>query len=240
MRTRCVILFSIMVSTAGIQATAAEPKFACDLPVIDAAEIAKTDIARRLVAEGFKEDPEGSGIYVRDIIDLDYMHNKFKLEDEKPVPSVDRWMQQATIEGNHTVIEDANTTISPKLGHRLVKVSVNLGYARPKQICVGMTVQRAEAALRFIEAKQAKDVGKLRQHRGYVLNAWILPSKTALVIEYKKRKLKPGEKPTLPLAYNMILGSKGSGLENWKDQKKRQLKKLAIEQPMDAKGSAED
>jgi hypothetical protein len=240
MRTRYVILFSIMISTAAVPATAAGPKFACDTPLIDAAKIAKTDLAKRLMAEGFKEDPAGSGIYVREIIDLHYMHKKFKLEDEKPVPSVNSWMRQATIEGNHTVLENANTTISPKLGHRLVKVSVNLGYARPKQICEGMTVQRAEAALRFIKAKRAKDVGKLRQHRGYVLHAWILSSKTALVIEYKKRKLKPGEKPTLPLVANLIMGGKGSGLENWKDQKKRQLKKLAIEQPVDAKGSAVD
>lgn len=220
-----------MATTAGLPATAAEPKFACDTPLIDAAKIAKTDLAKRLMAEGFKEDPAGSGIYVREIIDLHYMHKKFKIEDEKPVPSVDSWMRQATIEGNHTVLENAHTRISPKLGHRLVKVSVNMGYARPMQICVGMTVHRAEAALRFIKAKEMKNVGKLRQRSGYVQHAWILPCKTALVIEYKKHKLSPGEKPTQPLVSDLIAGSKGSGLKNWKAQKKRQLKKLDIVQP---------
>ena len=222
-----------MASTAGIPATAAEPKFACDSPVIDAAKIAETNIAKRLVAEGFKEDPEGSGIYVRDEISLYYLQRKFKLEDQKPVPCVDSWMEQATIEGNHTVLEQSSSKAKPKLGHRLVKVSVNLGYARPRQICVGMPVQRVEATLRFIKAEEAKDIGKLpNKRRGYVLQAWILPANTALVVEYKKRKLKPGEKPTLPLVANLILGSKGSRLRNWKDQKKQQLKKLDIAQFM--------
>jgi len=212
----------------------ARADFACDSPVIDAGEVARTPIAKRLVKEGFLEDPPSSGIYKKKQVTLKWLRKTFRLPNTKPVPSacVDSWVSTTRIEGNHTVLEAEGGTLGEVSEDSPLSVTVNLGYARPRQVCLGMPFKRVAEALELIKKVKGADSSCatfVQARKGWVFSCYLLPDATGLVVGKKIPERKPGAKPVTALTEELLVGEKGKGFRGWNRQKKTSLKKLAIQ-----------
>ena len=198
-----------------------------DASDIDPREIRSTQIAETLLAHGFQEVPEDSGIYRRNEVRLAGFLKEFDLSVEQlePIPGSPsgEWMRTTKFRGDSMVLRAPE----PLMPDSLVNVTVNLGYIRPKNLWVGMNISRAEAALENIGARNvSRKVAVATGDAWKVTVSCLLPDNSGLVLTAIRPRM---TKPTSGTITQLIIGEKGKGFENWDNQNRMSMKTYSIQ-----------
>lgn len=175
-------------------------------------EISQTTIATHLLSLGFVETPKESGIYQKKMkwgeIQAAFGFGELDLE---PLPSGsgDDWTRRADIDGNHAILDVKNLKRASwdapdphPTSSTVVEVTVNLQYARPRVLKVGMTLDRFVAAVKLLRAGHAEiDAAKVLppefRKPGDRAIVSVLPDGVPVAAIWRVPNQKPTEKPSV-------------------------------------------
>jgi hypothetical protein len=192
-----------------------------------------TPIAKRLRELGFVEDNNNNGLFEKQRVPLGVFFewfnlNERNLEDVVSAP-MGVWMHHTEVEGNPTFVEHEMGRDEQVTTNMLIRIVVNVGYARPEALYTGMAADRLSAALSLITARPVPSPAAEGTNAAPKLR-FILPDGRGLEASIRRPEYNPHTKPDLPVVVSLTVGEAGKGFTGWNQQKTQPVERLNISQ----------